>query len=292
MGPAKKAGYLYTERSDFKNFHLRAKARLNDGSNGGIYFRAPEVAAKRPQGYKALLNCDAVDDYKAGSLFNGFSADLQPWRTSFVLPGKWFTVEVIAVQNQIVVKVEGKQTANYPDEKMLYGAGHIVLEQTDAQTALEFESIEIREMAPDAKMPALGAATGPVPLAPPDPKGGPAPPGTGANKVLVNLKGVLNAKDPPDFNPKSKVGGRLKVHPMQLTAGKTYVISLNSTAFDAYLRLQTQDGKTTIAEDDDSGGNLNARITHRCAATGVYRIVVSSFDGKLGGYQLIVQESP
>jgi serine/threonine protein kinase len=287
MGPAKKAGYLYSERSDFRNFHLRAKARVSDGSNGGLYFRAPDIAEGKPQGYKVLLNSSDLDLSKAGSLLNGFSTVLQPCRESPVMPGKWFTIDVIAVRNQIVIKIDGKQTAAY-EEKQLFAVGYLVLEQGDAQTALDFESIELRVMGVDAKVPGMAAATNPLP--PPDPKSPPNP-GPGANKILVNLKGALNAKDPPDFDNQGKIRGRLKIHPIQLTAGKTYVIALNSTAFDAYLRLQNQAGKT-VAEDDDSGGNLNARITFRCTESGAYRIIASSFNGKLGPYQLIVQESP
>jgi predicted Zn finger-like uncharacterized protein len=126
---------------------------------------------------------------------------------------------------------------------------------------------------------------------PPEYKPGPDPGSIAKGKVLINVNGILAPTDPlepPQFlrNPNS----RKKVHPVKLEAGKTYVISLNSNAFDSYLRLENPLGKT-IAEDDDGGGFPNALITHRCTQSGVYRVIATSFDGKTGPYQLIVQEA-
>ena len=46
----------------------------------------------------------------------------------------------------------------------------------------------------------------------------------------------------------------------------------------------------TLAEDDDGGGYPNARIVHACTQTAIYRIVATSYDGKIGPYQLTVVE--
>jgi S1-C subfamily serine protease len=125
---------------------------------------------------------------------------------------------------------------------------------------------------------------------PPPPEYKPGPE-IAKGKILFNVNGFLAPTDPlepPQFlrNPNS----RKKVHPVKLEAGKTYVISLNSNAFDSYLRLEDPSGKT-IAEDDDGGGFPNALITHRCTQSGVHRVIATSFDGKTGPYQLMVQEA-
>ena len=44
----------------------------------------------------------------------------------------------------------------------------------------------------------------------------------------------------------------------KMTAAKRYTIDMESSQFDSYLRLEDAKGKA-IAEDDDSGGSLNAR---------------------------------
>ena len=37
--------HLYTIRDDYKDFHLRAEARINDVGNSGVYFRALSAPA-------------------------------------------------------------------------------------------------------------------------------------------------------------------------------------------------------------------------------------------------------
>jgi hypothetical protein len=58
-----------------------------------------------------------------------------------------------------------------------------------------------------------------------------------------------------------------QAHEVKLAAGQTYIIDLKSKEFDAFLRLEYASGKQ-LAIDDDSGGNLNARITFRSPKSG------------------------
>jgi S1-C subfamily serine protease len=116
---------------------------------------------------------------------------------------------------------------------------------------------------------------------------GPALPPLG--KTLVNLTSALTMADAFETTPALREkNARMKIHFMPMEAGKTYVISMNSAVIDSYLRLEDPTGKQ-VAEDDDGGGFPNARIVYRAAQAGVHRIIATSFDGKLGPYQLIVQ---
>ena len=45
-----------------------------------------------------------------------------------------------------------------------------------------------------------------------------------------------------------------------------------------------------LAEDDDSGGGLNARIVFRAAQAGTYRLQATSFNGGAGAFTLTVRE--
>ena len=66
----------------------------------------------------------------------------------------------------------------------------------------------------------------------------------------------------------------------------TYVVDMVSMVFDAYLRLEDAQGNQ-LAEDDDSGGDLNARIVHKSAQTGRYRIYATTFRANdTGAYTL------
>jgi tetratricopeptide (TPR) repeat protein/tRNA A-37 threonylcarbamoyl transferase component Bud32 len=83
----------------------------------------------------------------------------------------------------------------------------------------------------------------------------------------LQLKGRLNAKT-------TKL-----IYQVNLKAGMTYVIDMISSdpkALDPYLILADSKG-VKLAEDDDGGGGLNARITFRAVKDGAYRIVAASF---------------
>ena len=69
-----------------------------------------------------------------------------PVRESLVRPSEWFTLEMIAQDNRIIVKVNGVTTADFTDPRRRYESGHIVLHQLDRQTVVEFRKIEIQEL--------------------------------------------------------------------------------------------------------------------------------------------------
>jgi hypothetical protein len=76
---------------------------------------------------------------------------------------------------------------------------------------------------------------------------------------------------------------------MNLAADAAVDLRLNSSAFDAYLVLLDSKG-AAIDEDDDSGGNTNARIARDLPA-GVYFLVVEPFGDYTshGAYTLITK---
>ena len=62
-----------------------------------------------------------------------------------------------------------------------------------------------------------------------------------------------------------------------------------SKEIDAYLRLEDANGKQ-LAEDDDSGGNLDARIIFTAPRDGIYRVVATSCSPANGRFTLSVKE--
>jgi len=116
-------------------------------------------------------------------------------------------------------------------------------------------------------------------------------PAVAVGKSLLNQAGALTAKDPLTKSTKLPPTARMKIVNVPFQAGKNYVITLNSDAFDSYLILQGAAGMT-LAEDDDGGGFPHARIAFQATQSGVHRIIVTSFDGKMGPYQLNVNEVP
>ena len=78
-------------------------------------------------------------------------------------------------------------------------------------------------------------------------------------------------------------------HRVQMEAGRRYVITVASDAFDPYLRLMRAGSTEVIAEDDDSGGGVTPRLSFTPPASGEYVVQVSSFaPGGYGDFALSV----
>jgi HEAT repeat protein len=106
----------------------------------------------------------------------------------------------------------------------------------------------------------------------------------GANQKGFQVQGVLTADDPFD---KVRQQHHHVVYTYYMKKGQTYTINLTSP-WDNYLRLESPQGKE-LAQDDDSGGNLNARIVYAAAEDGWHRIIVTSYAARAtGSYTLRV----
>jgi hypothetical protein len=114
-------------------------------------------------------------------------------------------------------------------------------------------------------------------------------------KIVLNIDATMEASDPIDpVLAKTvklvKVRTHMKDHTIALEAGKAYVISMESDAFDPHLRLEDPLGKQ-VAAQRDGFGLRRARIAYTPTEAGTFRIYAASFDGKVGPYRLIVQEA-
>ena len=150
-------GLLYSERGDYGDFDLHIEAKVNDGGDGGIYLRTPEFPPSRklwtedPKGHRVVLSANSKHDplFKTGSL--------KTWRPTQdylvqacdreTSPDQWFTLDVLARGPDIVVRVNGKKTAQ------LDGAakhdvslkGFLVLEAKTEGSVIHIRKIEIKE---------------------------------------------------------------------------------------------------------------------------------------------------
>ncbi len=153
------SSHLYTERGDFKDFHLRVEARIHEDGNSGVYFRAssglvlPVDKPRYPDGFEVQINVAKNKGTQTGGLYaNAKLVADNP--VNPIRPLEWFEMDVIADGNRIVVKVNQSITAEFIDQKP--SSGHIALQQLDTQTVVEFRKIEIRELhARSAPAPAL-----------------------------------------------------------------------------------------------------------------------------------------
>ena len=101
----------------------------------------------------------------------------------------------------------------------------------------------------------------------------------------IEIKGILTKDDPKD----AERNGPSQVHTVKLKKGKVYTIDMVSNQLDSYLRLLNDKG-AMLAEDDDSGGGLNAQIVFNCTKDGEYKIVTTTVGaGGAGKYVLTVK---
>src|SRR5438067_2054358 len=68
-----------------------------------------------------------------------------------------------------------------------------------------------------------------------------------------------------------------QLHVVNLIAGTTYTIDMRSNQIDSYLYLEDSAGNV-LAQDDDSGGNHDARIVFTPTVSGTYNVVATTFN--------------
>jgi hypothetical protein len=139
--------HLFSEDGGFENFHARVEARINDGGNSSLYFRAAFGLQQNgyPQGYEAQINSTQADPIRTGSLYFPMIKEVLV-HEQLHQPDEWFTLEVIAQGNHLVLAVNDKGTVDYLDQKNTYRKGHFALQQLSATTRVAFRKIEVREL--------------------------------------------------------------------------------------------------------------------------------------------------
>ena len=94
----------------------------------------------------------------------------------------------------------------------------------------------------------------------------------------ARLQGSLSAKETS------------KVHEIKMTAGKSYMIDMESIDFDPFLKLEDAQGKLLAENNDISPNNHNSRILFIPPQDGTYRIIATSFQQQgQGQYEIILR---
>ncbi len=102
--------------------------------------------------------------------------------------------------------------------------------------------------------------------------------------VLMNVVAELTPNDPV------RNDAFMSVHEITLTAGRRYIIDLQSDEFDTFLKVLNPDG-TIVAFADECGTMRNTRVIYMPTRTETYRIVATSYEpAVIGAFQLMVCE--
>jgi hypothetical protein len=145
------SSHLFSERGDYENFRYRVEAMINDHGNSGQYFRA-KYGGGFPKGYEAQINATHGDPIRTGSLYPSFKLSKEDRAKIVVMndaphkPDEWFTQEVIAEGNHIIIKVNGKTTVDWTDPNNTYMKGHFALQGHDPGTVVKFRKVEVIEL--------------------------------------------------------------------------------------------------------------------------------------------------
>jgi hypothetical protein len=147
-------GHLFSERGDYENCIFRVEAMISDHGNSGQYFHA-EYGKGFPHGYEVQINSTHRDPIRTGSIYpDGKDHYSKEERQKMIVleqlhkPDEWFTQEVTVIGNHFVVKVNGKTTVDFVDEKNRHPKGHFALQQHDPKTVVKFRKIEVKELPP------------------------------------------------------------------------------------------------------------------------------------------------
>jgi hypothetical protein len=147
--------HLFSDRDDYENFHYRVEAMINDKGNSGQYFRTA-FGPDFPKGYEAQINATHGDPVRTGSLYP--AGGLAKYKDKITVlkdaphkPDEWFTQEVVAEGDHIIIKVNGKTTVDWKDPDNTYKKGHFALQGHDTGTVVTFKKVEVKELPPTKK---------------------------------------------------------------------------------------------------------------------------------------------
>jgi uncharacterized protein (TIGR03067 family) len=147
---------------EYRDFHLRAEIRVGDGGIGGVLFRwdYPKLTPTGgPDAWCAVINSNHPSKTRTGSLYQ-LGSD-KAVKDRLVMPGVWFTYEVIAQGDEIELKVNGQTTVKHTDTQRLFRGAHIALELADAGpggNTIQFRKIEVRALPTPPAAPPLAVA--------------------------------------------------------------------------------------------------------------------------------------
>ncbi len=148
-----KQGYLFSERDDFTNFHLRAEVQIDEGGDSGIVFRSTFLKPDQDglPAYEAHIQAGKprTDGWNAGAIGGWFPQDLSGIKTPAEVPvnaNEPFVLEVIAQGDRIETRVNGTKAASSLGRH--YTRGHIALQPPGLNTKVQFLKIEVRPLSP------------------------------------------------------------------------------------------------------------------------------------------------
>ena len=137
--------HLFSPRGDYTDFELRAKVKISDGGNSGMYFRVA-YGPGWPAGYEAQVNSNSPDPQRTGSLYA-----LAPVKVQLIPERTWFEQRVTCRDEpggtHVTIAIDGVVVTDYSDTERRNRSGHVALQQHNEGSVVHYKDIEVREPA-------------------------------------------------------------------------------------------------------------------------------------------------
>ncbi|MDB6023712.1 MAG: hypothetical protein JWQ04_3569 [Pedosphaera sp.] len=139
-----KTSHLFSPNT-YTNLEFRAEVKLNHSGNSGMYVRAA-LGKGFPRGYEAQVENTSPDPQRTGSLY-GFSKVTE----QLIADDTWWTQQVIAIGNRIIIKVNDKIVTDFVDSKNTFKSGHLALQQHNEGSVVMFRNVVVKRLPDDEK---------------------------------------------------------------------------------------------------------------------------------------------
>jgi hypothetical protein len=138
---------VYTKQK-YKNFRYRVEAKINDGGNSGVYFRAKRKPTFK-DGYEAQVDSTHKDPIRTGSIYGMCHVYQQ-----HVKPGDWFTYEIEVRDDvwrkremtRIKITIDGNELYEFLDFNKTHGEGHFAFQQHDPGSKVHIRKVEVQPL--------------------------------------------------------------------------------------------------------------------------------------------------
>jgi hypothetical protein len=129
-GPDKQYGYLSTD-NNYKNFILTVKFKQEANGNSGVFIRSG-IEGVKISGWQVEV---APKGHHTGGIYEsygrGWLIQPKPKDEKHLKTGKWNTLKIKAVGDEVTTWLNGKQMVYLKDEKIGKGEGFIALQIHD-----------------------------------------------------------------------------------------------------------------------------------------------------------------
>ena len=132
--------HLFYMKETFKNLHFKATVKLNNKGNSGMYFRTA-WGPGFPKGYEAQVENSSSDPKKTGSLYN-----LSNFYEQIIPDDTWWTQEIIAKGNHIIIKVNDKVITDFIDTNNSFTDGYLAFQQHNLGSVVMYKDVMIKRI--------------------------------------------------------------------------------------------------------------------------------------------------